>query len=105
MNEDTTKKEFLDGYEVWLAPPNDVEGKEMIPLLLLGTQEAGSMNFVVNNATSVTSYVSNDKKNSLRKRTLFQSSHQRKCFVELVLRILKSIFVESVLTFLVRQTL
>jgi len=33
MNEETSKKDFLDGYEVWIAPPNDVEGKEMIPLL------------------------------------------------------------------------
>ena len=53
MNEQTSKKEFLDGTEVWPAPPNDVEGKQMITLLLFVTQEAGSMNFVVNNAASV----------------------------------------------------
>ena len=67
MNEQTTKKEFLDGTEVWLAPPNDVEGKQMITLLLLGNQEAGSMNFVVNNATSVTYYVSNEIKKYFKK--------------------------------------
>ena len=62
LTEETRKEDFLEKFEVYIAPPNDVEGKEAIPLLLLGSQEASSLNFVINNATSITSYVSNEIK-------------------------------------------
>ena len=98
MNEETTKKEFLDGYEIWLAPSNDVEGKEMIPLLLLGTQEAGTMNFVVNNATSITSYVSNEIKRYFKKAHILPILDPEKMFRGVGDKDLKLIFVGSVLT-------
>ena len=62
LTEETKKEDFLEKFEVYIAPPNDVEGKEAITLLLLGSQEASSLNFVINNATSITSDVSNEIK-------------------------------------------
>ena len=61
LAEETPKQEFLDKHEMYMPPPLDVEGKTPIFLLLLGSNEH-SLNIVVNNATSVTSYVSNEIK-------------------------------------------
>ena len=47
LKANTTKRDFLDGLEMWMTPPAETENKTPIALLLLAPEASSSMNFLI----------------------------------------------------------